>query len=73
MASGESCGGCRFWVRVSESARGHCRRQAPRHGQFGRAQWPETTAADWCGAFSKAQPSTNEGANADGDGARSAR
>lgn len=59
------CGRCVYWDRTplaasggvtpqpaTESVIGRCRRHAPplpRHGL--RAEWPSTSAVDWCGEF----------------------
>jgi hypothetical protein len=54
----ETCMHCRFWDRgyysalgVDEDSKGNCRRPAPTADQYGRGQWPETMAVDWCGEW----------------------
>ncbi len=53
-----SCKECRFWDRISSSAKGYCRRLTPvalvREGKV-ESVWPESAEADWCGSFVRSE------------------
>jgi len=42
------CDRCRFWEKV-DPRYGRCRKCAPRIADSCRANWPTTSAEDWCG------------------------